>query len=696
MEPTVQLPPLRQDLQIQQQRHNELGEPQWLIHDPMRNRYFQISLTTVQLLNLWKSGMPLPELQQQAAAEQIEIQESELLQIIDFFSKNHLLEVADSDQLTKSQQQNRRHWFHWLIHNYLFIRIPLWHPDPFLQRTIGRIELLFQPRLHRLIQLLGMVGLLLVIQQWEQFSHTFDHFFSWQGLGFYALTLIAIKSLHELAHAYSAKRLQCQVPSIGVAFLVLFPVLYTDTTDAWKLTDHRQRLRIVLAGVKMELHLALLATFFWTLLPDGPIRTVAFFVATTSWLTSVMVNLNPFMRFDGYFALSDWLQAPNLQPRAFALGRWKLREWLFGFDAEKPEKLSSGRERLFILYAWITWIYRLLLFLGIALLVYHFTFKLLGILLFAVEIVWFILLPIYRELEIWWKIRDEMRWNRNSATALLLLSLLIALLLIPWQQTLYLPAVLQNGALQPLYAPESGEIRKLAVETGDMVEQGEPLLVIDSAFLRAELRRKEIEFAYIEQALQRQITQTHERLPLQQQKAQLQMERTALLERINRLTLVAPLSGVITFHNELHAGQTVAHRQPLLSIRPSHGAKATGYIEQKKLAQLEDGKALWISDQQPSKPITLSLQRVALSSSRQLPHYELSSSYGGPIPSYLTQNQSVTPESSIYAVHFLVDSAIPAPVWRERGVIQIQGQSNSLLKQAWQSISALLIEESSF
>ena len=188
---------------------------------------------------------------------------------------------------------------------------------------------------------------------------------------------------------------------MGVAFLVMFPVLYTDTTDAWKLQSRRDRLRIVTAGVRTELYLALIATFLWGVLPDGSLRSAAFFIATTSWVTSVLVNISPFMRFDGYYAFSDLIGVENLQQRAFELGRWRLRRWLWGLNDPLPEPMPRRRARLLILYAWGTWLYRFFLFLGIALLVYHFFFKVLGIFLFIVEVLWFIVMPIFKEVRTW-------------------------------------------------------------------------------------------------------------------------------------------------------------------------------------------------------------------------------------------------------------------------------------------------------
>ncbi|CAK0760978.1 putative peptide zinc metalloprotease protein [Azospirillaceae bacterium] len=111
------------------------------------------------------------------------------------------------------------------------------------------------------------------------------------------------------------------------------------------------------------------------------------------------------MRFDGYYLLSDWLQISNLQSRSFALARWWLRRTLFAFDEPIPELFPSSTHRFLLLYAFLTWFYRAIVFFGIALLVYHYFFKVLGVFLMAIEIGWFLLLPVVREFGEWWKRR---------------------------------------------------------------------------------------------------------------------------------------------------------------------------------------------------------------------------------------------------------------------------------------------------
>ena len=138
-----------------------------------------------------------------------------------------------------------------------------------------------------------------------------------------------------------------------------------------------------MAGLMVELHIALLALFSWSILEDGPARSVAFFLATTSIIGSLLVNLSPFMRFDGYYALADFLGMQNLQPWHLNLRDGKCANGFLGSQKMRLNLSLCFEALFFAAYSFATWIYRFFLFLGIALLVYFFAFKLLGIFLFG-------------------------------------------------------------------------------------------------------------------------------------------------------------------------------------------------------------------------------------------------------------------------------------------------------------------------
>jgi putative peptide zinc metalloprotease protein len=100
---------------------------------------------------------------------------------------------------------------------------------------------------------LSLLGVILVMKQWDSFTHAVVESFSTEGLFSFALALIVAKTLHELGHALVATRLGLRVGHMGIAFVVLWPMLYTDTGESWRLKRSRQRLAIASAGIVTEL-----------------------------------------------------------------------------------------------------------------------------------------------------------------------------------------------------------------------------------------------------------------------------------------------------------------------------------------------------------------------------------------------------------------------------------------------------------
>ena len=697
------LPELRPDLALLPGSAAEDGAPTWLIHDVSRNKYFKLGLDAFRALGHWEAGMSAAVFLQKCQAEGVDIDDDDLKGLLQFMLANQLILAsgqAAMGRLLEQQQRSRQHWLTWLLHHYLFIRIPLWRPDAFLSRTWPVVSRLLRPRVLWSVRAMGLLGLFMVAQQWEAFVSTFLHFLSWEGLALYGLTLGVVKSAHELGHAFVAKKYGCKVGSIGVALLLMFPVLYTDTTDAWRLRSHRDRLRIVVAGVATELHLAMLATFAWSFLPDGPWRSVAFFVATTSWVTSLLVNLSPFMRFDGYFAFSDLLRAENLQPRAFALARWHLRETLFGWGQTPPETLPVWRARLFIGYAYATWLYRLTLFLGIALLVYHFAFKLLGIVLFAVEIGWFIFLPMKNELLQWWQNRQAMKLNRNSQLTLLALLLLLLGMTVPWRSTVAVPGVLLAGEFRPVYAPERGRIAEIRLSPPAQVQSQTVLIQLEQPELSHALAQTSRELELVEEKIQRQAGSARDlqdALVLTQQKIELQTKLASLRQREERLTLRAPIKGVVSQMEALQVGQWVSEHAPLMTLRSEQGLRVMALAPSENLHRLEEGThATWVSNLPGSPSLELKLTRIDQTAIQHLAWPELASEYGGPVPVRKDVHQQLHPEGAWYQLELVSTSDQIAPTQQQAGQVLIQGTRESLLGRYLRYAAAIWIRESGF
>ncbi|MEH6671014.1 HlyD family efflux transporter periplasmic adaptor subunit [Halopseudomonas sp.] len=694
---------MRQDLKLLPGAPDEQGAPRWLLADRVRNRYFALAGDALALVRYWQPGLTATDLSARLAENGLSFDADDINAFNDFLVANNLVQARSPSAVaffTSSRREARLPWWQWLLHNYLFIRIPLLRPDPWLRRLTEFMAPLMTRRSEHIVLLCGIIGALLVMRQWDAFVATFMHFFSWQGLIGYGITLVLVKSAHELGHALVASRLGCRVASMGVAFLVMFPVLYTDTTDAWQLRSRRDRLRIVTAGVRTELYLAMVATLFWSLLPDGVLRSACFFVATTSWITSLLINITPFMRFDGYFALSDLMGVENLQPRAFALGRWQLRRWLWGLNDPVPEPLPRHRARWMIAYAWGTWLYRFFLFIGIAVLVYHFFFKALGILLFVVEILWFLVMPIAKEMRIWAKRRTEFSWNLWRRLALALLVLLLFWLALPLPVDVHVPALLKAEHHQRVFAPEAAQVLRSQATLGETTVSAEPLLELLSPDLEERWELAQQEQDLLATKLQREAASTTEKAELAVNRLryqQLEERLRALAERRDKLALHAPFDGQVTWLENVHPGQWVMQDQPLLSVTLYGSGQIEAFVPERYLELLQPGQAaFFMADHGQLPRLAAELVSIDLGALQLLPYPELSSQSGGSI-AVRVRPRGLQPDEAYYRARFrLLEPALDMGSMRLTGDLLIRGSERSWLGQQLQRIMSVLIREGGF
>ena len=211
------VPYLRQDLEIFRGNSREDGSPAWLLYDAIRNKYFTLGLTAFKLIKNWKGGEDIKNFEKKINSSGIETNEEEIKSFINFLHQNNLI-VQQPGQSTSFllQQKNsmKKSWLMYLIHSYLFFKIPLFKPDDWLTKTLRHVKIFASKKFRNLVYLLGFIGLFLVIQQFETFKSTFMYFFSFQGLMLYFLTLVFVKCLHELGHAYIAKHYGCRVSII--------------------------------------------------------------------------------------------------------------------------------------------------------------------------------------------------------------------------------------------------------------------------------------------------------------------------------------------------------------------------------------------------------------------------------------------------------------------------------------------------
>lgn len=700
----VPLPRLRQDLGLYPAPRDVRGEKGWMLHDPLRNRYFRIGEQDFLLLSSWDKAETLQTLLEIVKQQNSAVAETDILELADFLSKAELVSIEQGAvaRLGASWKLRQQQWWKKLLHNYLFFKIPLIRPDAVLARLYPSLRFLLSRRFTQITLLTGMVGIFMVLRQWDIFIHTFMGFLNWQGAASFAVALAFVKILHEGGHAIACKHYGLRVPTIGVAFIVMWPVMYTDATEAWRLTSRKARITIAAAGMLTELTIACYATLLWVLLPDGVLRSAVFTLATTTWVMSVIVNLNPLMRFDGYYLFSDVVNIPNLQERGFELARNRLRHILFGLPLRHDSGLTQKHENIAIIWAYATWVYRFFLFLGIAFLVYKFFFKALGIFLFCVEIWWFLAAPIYRELKNWKTLWPAMAKQRQKGW---LFAFFMGLLIVslPWESSFQIPAVMRTADFQRFYPAEPARILSIAVKNGQLVKKGQVLFELDSPDLQADIAKAHAEVVSAQYERMRVMASqdtSSDRQIAEETLARADAALQGVMARQQRLSVVAPFDGIMSdIPVSLHSGLWRAENQSLGLLAGSKGGLvADAWVSEEYLRFVRVGeKVRFYPDELLVGAIDGVVAEVDALDSRTLPEPYIIGSKADGIPVRYDREGQAIPEYAVYRVRIILQAELKGVPFRVvRGHVRLSGDSRSLLGRSARYVMGVFRRESGF
>ena len=702
----IPLPPIRDELILFAAAPNEDGTPAWMIQDPVSNRFYRIGWLDFELLVHWADNDAAALVRTVNGQTPLNVTLDDVRALVKFLSDNQLLRIANKADVGKAMaraESMKRSMFETVLHNYLFFRLPLLRPQTWLASLRPFLSRLNMTLVAGVVLAITLTGIFLVSRQWDVFTHTLVDNMTWNGLIGYGIALMFAKALHELGHAFAATRYGVRVAHMGVAFLVMFPMLYTDTGESWRLKDSRQRLAIASAGIAVELALAGIATLAWTLSPDGAFRNGMFFLATTSWVLTVAINASPFMRFDGYFIASDVLDLPNLHERSSALARTWMRRVLLGFDEKWPETFTLGKRRVLIGFALFTWMYRLVVFLGIALLVYFFFFKLLGILLMVLELVWFIGRPVMKELEVWKKRRAEIHVSRKYWLAGIVLGGL-ALLLFPFSSRVSGYGWYHAQEQQPIHAPFPAQI--VSMPTQQSFKAGDVLFVLDSSILGiAQDRSRQLANARESQiaGLLGVPDGEAQRQTLNSQKAYYEAEEKLSEDEQARLTLRAPFDGELRdVDHQLAPGVWVRPREALGILVDGRQWVIDAYIAEADLGRLKVGQAVRAGlNADPLSWTDGRIEAIDVSRTLVLPTPMLDAVNGGPIatvPDAARAGQDRSGQvvrDALFRVRVLLEAPLPTEqVSTVR--VAIEGSSESIATGLMRRVASIFIRESGF
>jgi putative peptide zinc metalloprotease protein len=577
-------PRLRPDLVLVEQTYR--GEQSFVVKDPETKKYFRfrpVEMMVMQALD----GDHTPV---EAAALLAESGLRVSAQAVEGFAQKlrsmGLIERTLGERsvllMERLRAQRRRRLSRPMFKGDLFrLRWSLGDPDRFMDRSIPYLRFFFTREFVLVSLALFALYFVVLALKWNELAQAFSALLRFDlsagALLVFWLTGTVIIAIHELGHGYTCKHFGGQVHEIGAMLFYFEPAFFCNVNDAWTFPDRGARLWVTAAGSWIQMVLAgAAAVVWWAAEPGTLISQVALAAVIVGGITTVLMNVNPLVPLDGYYALSDWLEVPNLRQRAFAHLGWLIKSRVLRLEA--PAQVADEREqRIFLLYGMLAAGYLALTFLFLGAMVFGWLDSLLGAagLVVFLVLLWVAFGSTLRQWgrvlkTAWHRHREATGWRKvRDRVGLAAVVLLVAGALIPRPITVTGPFAAAPALSIGLTAPDSGVVHRVYVREGTLVGAGTPVLEIRDLELerRAAGSKRLVDSLTGRESQARALGRTGEVARLRAERATAEARLSGLLDELRMMVLRAPSSGVlVTPHPEELVGKWVGLGEPLLEL----------------------------------------------------------------------------------------------------------------------------------
>lgn len=533
-------------------RHNYRGQRWHVLQDPGSQRSVRINDVaygfvgrmdgTRSVSAIWDS---LLELHGESAPTQ-----DEVIQVLAQLGEAELItcEMTPDAALLLRRRDKRQRKRRAEAINPLAFRVPLLDPTPFLDRAAPYARYVFHP-----LSLLAWIALVAFAAvhasvNWDVIrAHAGLHLLTPHFLVLAWLCYPVVKALHELAHAAAVRVWGGEVHEMGVTLLALVPVPYVDASAAAAFPERRRRIMVGAVGIMTELGLAALALSVWLNVEPGLVRDIAFTTMAIGGVSTLFVNGNPLLRFDGYYVLADAFDLPNLAQRSQKYLAYLAQRYLLGLKTLPAPAESAAERAWFATYGPAAALYR---FAVAGFIAFWLAGKsvLIGITA-AMWLVWSMLLRPAAKAVRFLLSAPQIAYHRVRAigTAIACMGLAVGL-------TCALPLPFFTSAVGVVWLPEDSHVRagtdgfvqRLLASDGQSVTRGQPLLVLDDPNLATERARLQAELMALDVSQNALLVRTPARAEavaneILKVRAQLQQVE----ERIDQLLVRSPADGVL-------------------------------------------------------------------------------------------------------------------------------------------------------
>lgn len=486
------------------------GEPYWICKDPLDQEYHHLNEQEFAILKWLDGKTSFDELQARFEIEftPYRINLNEIAQTIGGFHEKSLVVATDSTQgevlLEMGREKNRKD----LKQKFMSVWAIKWKgfdPEVFLNATNPYVRWYFSRYTVVVVLLMVLMATVWLALHYEQAmarAPSLANLFGPSNLLTLAVVFTLTKLCHEFGHAYAFKRFGGEVHEIGIMIFFFMPTMYCNTSDSWLLKDKWARIAIALGGVYIELTIFFIATFVWWFSSTGFVQDFAVNLMFVCSLSTVVVNGNPLLKYDGYFVLADLVEIPNLAQQSSDQISRNFMVHALGIKDQELLWVSRSNKRFMIAYGIAAYLFRMSLMVSVA---YFLVLNAASIGLAPVGFIFsvavtlvYIAKPPY---ELWKKLKAPgtiIKIKRKNLVATSLIASALAVgLFIPFPFYVGADCTMDDGDSGTVVNLEAGTLTNVFFAPGDRVQRGDLIVRLSNPTLEKELLKAERELAIV-------------------------------------------------------------------------------------------------------------------------------------------------------------------------------------------------------
>ncbi len=642
------------------------GRIWYVVEDPFNNRFYRFRPQAYSFIARLSEHKTVEEVWQQCLDDDPENApgQPEVIRMLAQLYQASLLQSdlsPDAARLFERHRRQKQRELKAKLLSILFIRIPLFDPNRLLDRLMPVVGPLMGRGGLAIWLLVVLLGGKTVIDNFAALRDQTEGILAPDRLIFLYLSFILVKILHEFGHAFLTKKWGGEVHTAGIMLMVFNPIPYVDATAAWAFRERWKRVLVGSGGMLVELFLAAIAAFVWAATDEGFWNGLAYNVMFVASVSTLLLNINPLMRFDGYYILSDLTDTPNLNQRSNRHALYLAERYILGSKLARTPAESKNEGVWLAVFAIAGWFYRLFIFAVILWFVADRFFGL-GFLAAMVGIVTFFIVPLVRLVNFLLNEPriESIRLRAQLITASIATGLVLFFGFVPMPAAFRAQGIIHALPHREVYAGSPGYMNAITRSSLTWVQPGDQLFQMQNDELGILHRAVRAEQEEIEALLQVAVNDPTLQRPANRQLDAVDEKIQRLETQMAELDYAAPLEGLWVIPRQENIMGAYAERgTPIGLILNPDRFEFVAVVRQRHAMHLfneEVSRVVLRIPGQSGDAIPLSRLRFIPAEQSILPHPSLGWAGGGPI------EVSADDPNGIRAIEpfFLVYGEIPA------------------------------------